>query len=345
MLRVYTLKDCDEWDKIVSSFKNYDVYYLSGYTKAFYLHGDGEPLFFFYEDENIKAINVAMKRDISYDKNFNNLEKDKYFDLTTPYGYGGWLIEGDDNIDNLIIEYSNWCKENLIISEVVRFHPILANQEKMKNFYDVMDLGKTISIDTSSNDVIWSNFTTQNRGKIKKAMNYGVTIKHGVNSQILKEFKHIYNITMNKDNADDYYYFEDDFYQSIINDLNKNSDIFYAEYNGKIVASTIILKCNKKLTYHFSGVLTDYRYLQATNLMLYQIALWGAENGYRSFHLGGGVGSKEDNLYEFKKSFNKKDNYQYSIGKIIFNQELYDELVSMRKDDILRDNFFPQYRA
>jgi Pyruvate/2-oxoacid:ferredoxin oxidoreductase gamma subunit len=36
------------------------VYYLSGYSKAFQLHGDGEPTLFYYEDSNIKAVNVVM---------------------------------------------------------------------------------------------------------------------------------------------------------------------------------------------------------------------------------------------------------------------------------------------
>ena len=46
MLTVYTLEQADQWDAIVRTFKNYDVYWLSGYVKAFQLHGDGEPLLF-----------------------------------------------------------------------------------------------------------------------------------------------------------------------------------------------------------------------------------------------------------------------------------------------------------
>ena len=95
MLEVLSLKQADKWDELVKSFSDYDVYYLSGYTKAFYLHKDGQPLAFYYEDEGVKAINVVMKRDIANDPNFKELEKNKYFDLATPYGYGGWLIEGN----------------------------------------------------------------------------------------------------------------------------------------------------------------------------------------------------------------------------------------------------------
>jgi len=32
---------------IQSRIENFDVYYLSGYVKAFHAHGDGEPKLFF----------------------------------------------------------------------------------------------------------------------------------------------------------------------------------------------------------------------------------------------------------------------------------------------------------
>lgn len=346
MLEVYTLDQSDRWDEVVKGFDNYDVYYLSGYSKGFYIHSDGHPLLFYYEDENIKAINVAMKRDIAEDSRFKNkIENNTYFDLTTPYGYGGWLIQGSGSLDRLFNEYKTWCINNNIISEVIRFHPVLANQEILRNIYDVMDLGKTISIDLQSQETVWSNFTTQNRGKIKKALKNEVTIEHKIDSATFEKFKEIYEVTMNKDNADEYYYFDNSFYESILNDLDGYSDIFYAMHDNKMIAATIILKCNKHLTYHFSGVLTEYRNLQGTNLMLYEVAKWGVENGYKTFHLGGGVGSREDDLFTFKKSFNKKDAYQYSIGKMVFDEEKYNKLVSLRDKEEKRENFFPLYRA
>ena len=75
MLSIITLDESDKWDSIVKSFRNYDVYYLSGYTKAFKLHGDGEPTLIYYHDEEIRAINVVMIRDIAEDKNFKDKSK------------------------------------------------------------------------------------------------------------------------------------------------------------------------------------------------------------------------------------------------------------------------------
>lgn len=344
MLNVYTLKDANKWDEIVKTFKDYDVYYLSGYTKAFYLHGDGQPLLFHYEDNDIKAINVVMKRDISNDVHFSNLEKDKYYDFATPYGYGGWLIEGEGKLDNLFNEYKQWCKENNIVSEFTRFHPIISNQNNVRNIYKVVDLGNTVSINLNSEEYIWDNFTSKNRNVIRKAIKNGVQIKEAFDADILKVFKDIYNQTMNRDEADEYYYFNDEFYNSILNDLNKEATVFYAEYNNKIIMASIILKSNEKLSYHLSGSLKEYGSLAATNLLLFEVAKWGSKNGYKTLHLGGGVGAKEDSLYSFKKAFNKNEPINYCLGEMIFDEDKYNELVSMRKDEI-KGSFIPLYRA
>ena len=97
MIKVINLDKGKEWDEIVRSFAKYDVYYLSGYVKAFQLNGDGEPLLLYFEGDGTRAINVVMKRDIGkYEKLLPFVGENTYFDFTTPYGYGGFLIEGED---------------------------------------------------------------------------------------------------------------------------------------------------------------------------------------------------------------------------------------------------------
>ena len=146
LLSIITIDESDKWDSIVKSFINYDVYYLSGYTKAFKLHGDGEPTLIYYNSEEIRAINVVMIRDIAKEKNFKDkIVLQSLFDITTPYGYGGFIIEGtpsNSNLKELNEEYTNYCRSKNIISEFVRFHPVLKNSKMNSNIYEVTDLGK-----------------------------------------------------------------------------------------------------------------------------------------------------------------------------------------------------------
>ena len=344
-LYTYTIEQSEEWDKAVRSLDTYDIYYLSGYVKAFWIHGDGEPMLFYYADENLKGINVVMRRDIADDPFFSDkVERHALFDLITPYGYGGWLIEGNGEKKELFSAYEAWCRANNVVSEFVRYHPMLNNAVQAESFYDVIHLGKTITMDLSSPEVIWSNLTSKNRNMVRKAMKSGVEIYHGQFPSIYKTFKEIYDLTMDSDHAAAYYYFKDEFYDSIRNDLSEESEIFWAELEGKIIATSIMIFANGYMNYHLSGSLREYQHLAPSNLLLYKAALWGCRNGYKSLHMGGGVGSKEDSLYKFKSAFNRSETKQFSIGKKIYLNDVYEELSRMKNPDP-ETGFFPKYRA
>lgn len=343
MLTVYGLNQAEQWDTVVRSFKNFDVYWLSGYVKAFQIHGDGDPLLFHYEDDRCKGINVVMKRDVAKDERFNEkIEEGQYFDFATPYGYGGWIIEGE-NPDALFDEYGKWIKKNGIVTEFVRFHPMMRNYEACRSFYEVVQLGEVVHMDLASPEVIWNNITSKNRNMIRKAIKNNVSVYNGRFPEVYEKFRTIYNGTMEKDEADDYYYFNKPFYESILNDLPQNAQVFWADKDGQTIASSIMIGANGYLNYHLSGSLREFSSFAPSNLILYKASLWGCANGYRTLYLGGGVGSGEDSLFKFKRAFYKGELNNFVIGKKIYDQEKYDKLLQMRP--YTESNFFPKYRA
>lgn len=345
-LRVITNSESEQWDTIIRSFSNYDIYYLSGYVKAFQLYGDGEPLLFYYEGDDIRGINVVMKRDIARDPHFvDKLPQDTYFDFVTPYGYGGWLLEGNGNPGSLFTAYETWCKKHHVVCEFVRYHPVLSNEKGVGDIYEVIPLGGTIALDLSSPETIWNNITSKNRNMIRKAQKNGVRIYNGRCPVLFEMFREIYNATMDKDCAADYYYFTPEFYESVLNDLPQNAQIFYAQLSdGTIIAASIMLAANGRLNYHLSGSRREFQNLAPTNLLLYEAAMWGYANGCKTLHLGGGVGATEDSLYSFKKSFYRGEPCQYHIGKKIFLPEEY-ETLSNQRENLPDNHFFPRYRA
>ncbi len=348
MIKVINLDKGKEWDEIVRSFAKYDVYYLSGYVKAFQLNGDGEPLLLYFEGDGTRAINVVMKRDIGkYEKLLPFVGENTYFDFTTPYGYGGFLIEGED-VAQLNAEYIDYCKCNQIVSEIVRFHPLLKNQACAEKIYDEVCLGKTIAIDTTSPEKIWANFSSKNRNMVRKAQKSGLQVYWTRDGDIIGTFMDLYNATMDKDQAADYYYFDRTFYESILNDLKYNALWFYTKLKQKIVAISIFLFANGKMHYHLSASNNEYRSMAPTNLLLYEAALWACENGYKTLHLGGGLGAALDNLYSFKKAFNRGSDCDFYLGKKIFCKEVYEDFVNYRRKEVSFDkesSFFPLYRA
>lgn len=352
MIKIIPISESKHWDRVVADFPNSDVYYHRGYVEGFQRHGDGEPMLILYESDTCRGLCVMMKRDVADDDHFKSLiPHGKYYDVVTPYGYGGFIFDrtpGPEDMARINDELWERLASDGVVAAFFRFHPVLANASDSKGILDVIDLGHTIAIDLTSPELIWENIISKNRNMIRKAEKSGVEIRHGKGMDLLTEFKEIYEETMRHDNAEPYYFFGQDFYESIDADLRDNYEVFYAVLEGKIISIAIMLFSRKQMHYHLSGSRFEYRRFAPSNLLLYKAALWGYEQRFKTFHLGGGVGSGEDNLLKFKAAFNRNSDFRFSIGKKIINPTAYDHLTALRDftpDELSGLSFFPVYRA
>lgn len=348
MLTIYTLADAERWDATVRSFRDYDVYYLSGYARAFQLHGDGEPLLFHYEGESLRGINVVMKRDIALDPHFTGkLEKNTYFDFATPYGYGGWLLEGVGDKSILIAAYEAWCQENGIVSEFVRFHPLVMELEQLRPFYEPIPIRKTVGTNLAAfDDPVQSEFTKGCRKNIRKTMHLGVSFRVTEAPEDISGFQRIYISTMERNRAGDFYYFDSEFFKNIGRGLKKELLYIEAVYEGEAIAAGIDFVANGIISTFLSGTLKEYLFLAPSYVLNYATVLWGKEHGFRLIHQGGGTSNAPDNsLYLFKKQFGRNTEFYFYIARKIFLPETYEWLVSMRGDLPEDSGFFPRYRA
>lgn len=68
-----------------------------------------------------------------------------------------------------------------------------------------------------------------------------------------------------------------------------------------------------------------------------------------TIRFGGGVGSGEDNLFKFIFAFNMNADYQFGIGKQVFDHNQYRRLVELRHffdpNFTGESGFFPLYRS
>ena len=78
--------------------------------------------------------------------------------------------------------------------------------------------------------------------------------------------------------------------------------------------------------YHLAGSDKAYLSFSPNNFLLWEAAKELTNCGVQLFHLGGGTdGSEENSLFQYKKKFSKSE-YQFALGKLIFNQKLYEEI-------------------
>lgn len=310
------------------SFSN-DIYFDKNYGKLYEKIEHGTAEIFKYEDENGIIENQYIKTIVP-----NNINENIYYIITTPYGYGGPRIisckpnKKADLLNAYEQNYKNFCLNNGIIYEFIRFHPLVNNAYDFQFMYDIKLRRKTLGTNlTISQDPIRDEFTNKCRATIRNSINKGVEFTVKENPSSLYEFKHLYYETMERNNADLDYFFDDDYFDKLLKYYRKNIILAQAYFNGKLIAATISFIYDKIIEGHLNGVLNDYLYLSPASVLIYAIALWGIENGYSIIHHGGGrTADLDDRLYLFKKKFSRNTSFDYYVSEKIWNKEIYNKL-------------------
>lgn len=252
--------------------------------------------------------------------------------------------------NHLIEEYYNsfsqYCKQNKIVSEFVRFHPIIGNSKDFEKIYDITNIRKTLGTDLKTFDnPVENEFSKSCRKNIRRALNKGVTFEIIEKPRDIGDFKKIYYSTMNRNNATDYYYFDEEYFNRLLLYFPDNILIVKANYEGKTIAQGLYFVYGKYIHIHLSGTLSEYLKLSPAYILRYAVTLWGKENGYQMIHHGGGrTNNPEDSLFKFKKQFAKNTEFEFYVGKKIWDEKIYDKLCE--KADIDKEtDYFPAYRV
>ena len=341
-MTVYTIQQAEAWDALVRGFSNYDVYYLSGYVKAFRLHGDGEPLLFYGEADGVRGINVVMKRDIAADPHFaGSLPADTYFDFATPYGYGGWLLEGEGDPAPIFETYREWCKEHGIVSEFVRFSLFSSSRERY--YGEVIPRTNNVvrALDRPMDEMLM-DFEHKVRKNLKKAEASGLEIRIDTVGDDLTYCLRFYLATIDRNHAENEYYFSEEFYRQI-NTMNGHFAYFHVLYQGMVISTELVLMGTDTMYSYLGGTDEEYFAYRPNDFLKYHIIRWGFEHGYRQFVLGGGYGA-DDGIFRYKKSFAPEGIVRFYTGQAVFDSTGYDALCALRTD-LPNSGFFPRYRA
>lgn len=350
MLRLIESDHAGLWDGIVKSFSNWDIYYLSGYARSLELHEISRALLIDFSFGPERLCYPVMEKDIADALEFRGLlPSNTWFDWETPYGYGGPLAEAplsEPAQQAFLEELTAVCNERRVVTQFLRFHPLLQNQGIMNKVIQYRTFKDTIFIDTSHKEV-FQQLNPYHRNRVRKAIKSGLTVftDHG---EHLADFMDIYRETMDRVHAEPYYYFHPEYFSALRKTLSGETVFFYAVLKDEIVAATIFFYNDSFMHYHLSGARTEYLKIAPTNLLIYEAACWAARRGIRQLHLGGGNGGN-DSLFEFKRKFNPAGRLPFYIGRTIFDHDAYQELLRLRQTTDFHfkpsRSFYIQYRA
>ena len=312
------------WNHYLESFRQSetDVYFTEEYVKLYETESEKGVCFVCCEGEN-KLLFPFLARQFEY-------RGKTYKDFETAYGYGGPVCNCNDGdfVNRALVALKNYCAENNYVAGFVRFHPLFQNQEGFDAIGRVIEDRKTVAINLDQTiDEVWKNeIHTKNRNVIRKAEKAGCQFIVDDKFEHLQEFITLYDSTMDKLSADDFYYFDKAYYEKLKRGIPNSFLGCVQNREGHIIAAAIFMYSGVYGHYHLSGSDKSQLAISPNNFMLWNAAIELQKRGVRRFHLGGGTnGDEENSLFQFKHKFSK-ETCQFCIGKLIFNQEIYDAI-------------------
>lgn len=275
----------------------------------------------------------------------------KWFDIITPYGYGGPVIADihdgytkDDLVQAFEREFYIYCEKNNIVSEFIRFHPVINNADDFKDVYHPECIRKTLGTTLTYEDPVVTEFSKSCRKNIRSALNKGISWRVTPSPDSIDVFKDIYYSTMSRNNAEEYYYFNDEYFSNCLKWFNQHILFVEAIFEEKTIAAGLYFIYGDTIHIHLSGTLSEYLYLSPAYILRYAATLWGKENGYKLIHHGGGKSNAaDDSLFLFKKQFAQTTSFDFYVGKKIWNEAGYEKLCKASNND-KNSEFFPAYR-
>lgn len=307
-----------------------DIYYLKEYGEIWADYEKADFEIFEYRKGSSSVIYPILKRKID----------NKWWDIISPYGYSGPFINSRNKKFYLEFRqaFNLYCQKNHVVSEFIRFHPLLENHLDAQEIIPLKKRGQTVWINLSKPvDQLFGDFRKAHRNVIRKAKDHNILVKMELPENVDK-FYRLYADTMKRKKAASYYLFSEEFFKNHFNRLNRNIFWLGAHYQDKLIAGAIFLKSDHFLHYHFAGSDSQYLSLSPGTLILWEAIKIGKKLGLRKFHLGGGI---DDKLFFYKAGFsNNRANFY--TGEIIHNQKIYDSLC--KKENITANNHFPLYR-
>jgi serine/alanine adding enzyme len=328
------------WDELVDAAPTPDVYYRPGYCAAYEAAGHGRLV----AVETAGALFPLLLRPLPFGE--------AGVDAATPYGYGGVLATGSDPIKTTDVhQLRDWCATNGVVSCLLRLNPLLGGSEQLSQSdeadVEIREYGPTTAVDLRRIDEATGRLRGMSKGR-KADLTIArreLALDWTTGEDALESFRAIYDGTMRRLGADEFYLFPAAYYRALAKGLGERLGVALALRGDEPVGGALFLADRRFAHYHLSGTTEAGRELKAGTLLVHAGAEWARERGCELLHLGGG-NSGTHPLYAFKKSFGG-ETFTYSFASLVADRERYDTLVARRSDEPEppRSGFFPAYRA
>jgi lipid II:glycine glycyltransferase (peptidoglycan interpeptide bridge formation enzyme) len=328
----------------------HDFYHLPGYVSLAGKHESGSPIAFYAEDDGAVFFAPLLLKRIPESLG----PPGSWLDATTPYGYPSPLLWPPDDgqaLERFLQVFSETCAEHGIITAFFRLHPLMTlPQSALMKQGTLIRHGQTVCVDLArTHEDFWSQMDRTHRKDIRRLMRLGYEIRID-DWHHYDDFIDIYRRTMERLSATAFYAFPKSYFHELRFVLGDNIHLCaIISPEQEVAAAGLFTTVNGITQYHLSGTADKYLKESPSKMLCEAIYAFSKQVGNEFFHLGGGLGGRNDSLFRFKAGFSnlRLDFFTYRMildkRKNALLMELWRQKCAVAEDKFNTD-FFPSYR-
>jgi hypothetical protein len=238
-----------------------------------------------------------------------------------------------------------------VIAVFSRLHPLIEQEHVLGGLGEIRRAGLTVSVDlTVPEDEQWAGYNKQLRRLVRRGLADGVTCVRDDALVHLREWASIYDETMERVEASPQYRFDAAYFARMAEELGPSLRLFMAFVDGQPAAGGLFTICDGIVQAHLGGSRDDFHDYAVVRVVDDTARRWAARAGARVFHLGGGVGGRQDSLFQYKATFSDR-RHTFATWRWVVDRDAYERLSRERAAKNVAAvgadadaGFFPAYR-
>ena len=327
----------------------HDFYHLPDYVVAAAKEEGGRPAAFYAESGDTQFLVPLVVRDLP-----PALEAPAdWVDVTTPYGYPSPIMSGGNDpakMSRFFDAFRTVGRMQGVVSAFFRLHPLLElPDEVFTPFGQLQRGGTTVYLDLRRpSEELWSQTRRNHRVGVERLRSAGYVATLDDWSRY-DAFIAAYRQTMTRVGASDFYFFSDEYFADLRAALGFKLHLCtVVSPAGELASGGLFCVAEGIVQYHLGATADGYFPAAPSKLMFDHVRRWAQERGSRVLHLGGGLGGREDSLFQFKAGFSPL-RAEFRTFRMVLDEERYAWLEARWRESCASDGsegsgYFPVYR-
>lgn len=330
-MRVRIVQDALAWRDGLKACGPHDFAHTWAFHDISRRRGEGDPELHIVLDDQGRTLAAwpLLRRSIAGDRH----------DLTSVYGHVGPLVADRALGREALTALVQGMTQRGAVSLFSRMHPVL--DDRLPEDWRGEPIGNVVVIDAAADAV--STYRPGHRQEVARAQRLGVTVREASDPAAIALFHDVYTEAMSELGASDFYRFDQAYLAGLCEAEDFAVTLLFAEHEGRTVSASMFITTGDVMQYYLSGTRPAHRALAASKLLIAEAHRRAAQAGVRWLILGGGVGSREDGLFAFKRGFSDRV-LPFRLTRRVLDPVAYRGLCAAAGVDADATGFFPAYR-